>query len=90
MVYKDNKKTEETSLEIETKNKKEMSIELKKYDDNGKELSRDEYDFEYKDDATIECSYENDLVEYKVIIIKVLKDEYEFKFDEKNIIKIKK
>ena len=90
MVYKDNKKTEETSLEIETKNnKKEMSIELKKYDINGKELSRDEYDFEYKDDTTIECSYENDLVEYEVIIT-VLKDEYEFKFDEENIIKIKK
>lgn len=90
MVYKDNKKTEETSLEIETKNnKKEMSIELKKYDINGKELSRDEYDFEYRDDTTIECSYENDLVEYEVIIT-VLKDEYEFKFDEENIIKIKK
>ena len=90
MVYKDNKKTEETSLEIETKNnKKEMSIELKKYDINGKELSRDEYDFEYKDDTIIECSYENDLVEYEVIIT-VLKDEYEFKFDEENIIKIKK
>lgn len=90
MVYKDNKKTEETSLEIETKNnKKEMSIELKKYDINGKESSRDEYDFEYKDDTTIECSYENDLVEYEVIIT-VLKDEYEFKFDEENIIKIKK
>ena len=90
MVYNDNKKTEETSLEIETKNnKKEMSIELKKYDINGKELSRDEYDFEYRDDTTIECSYENDLVEYEVIIT-VLKDEYEFKFDEENIIKIKK
>ena len=90
MVYKDNKKTEETSLEIETKNnKKEMSIELKKYDINGKELSIDEYNFEYKDDTTIECSYENDLVDYEVIIT-ILKDEYEFKFDDENIIKIKK
>ena len=66
-----------------------MSIELKKYDTNGVELSQIEYDFEYKDDTIIECSYENDLVEYEVIIT-VLKDEYEFKFDEENIIKIKK
>lgn len=95
MVYKDNKKTEETSLEIETKNKKkEMSIELKKYDINGKELSIDEYEFEYIDDTTIECSYENDLVEYEVIIT-VSKYEYKFEFksksDEKrNLITIKK
>ena len=90
MIYKNNKKVEETSLEIETKNnKKEMSIELKKYDTNGKELSKDEYDFEYKTETTIECSYENDLIEYEVII-NVLKDEYKFKFDDENIITIKK
>lgn len=95
MVYKDHKKTEETSLEIETKNnKKEMSIELKKYDINSKELSIDEYEFEYIDDTTIECSYENDLVEYEVIIT-VSKYEYKFEFksksDEKrNLITIKK
>ena len=93
MVYKDNKKTEETSLEIETKNnKKEMSIELKKYDINGKELSIDEYEFEYIDDTTIKCSYENDLVKHKVTIT-ILKDEYAFKFDDENFddeIKIKK
>ena len=90
MIYKNNKKVEETSLEIETKNnKKEMSIELKKYDTNGDELSQIEYDFEYKDDTIIECSYEDDLIEYEVMIT-VLKDEYEFKFDEENIIKIKK
>ena len=95
MVYKDNKKTEETSLEIETKNnKKEMSIELKKYDINGKELSRDEYEFEYENETTINCSYENDLIEYEVIIT-VLKDEYEFEFksksdEERNTITLKK
>ena len=89
-IYENNKKVEETSLEIETENgKKEMSIELTKYGTNGKELSKDEYDFEYKTATTIECSYENDLIEYEVII-NVLKDEYEFKFDDKNVIKIKK
>ena len=93
MVYKNNKKTEETSLEIETKNnKKEMSIELKKYDINGKELSRDEYEFEYENETTINCSYENDLTKYEVTIT-VSKYEYEFEFksDEKrNTITLKK
>ena len=93
MVYKDSKKVEETSLEIETENgKKKMSIELTKYDTNGKELSKDEYEFEYENETTINCSYENDLTKYEVTIT-VSKYEYEFEFKsdvERNTITLKK
>ena len=92
MIYKNNKKVEETSLEIEIENrKKKMSIELTKYDDNGKELSQIKYEFVYKDDTTIECSYENEK-EYELTIT-VSKYEYEFEFksdEERNTITLKK